>query len=420
MPQEVGHDNSTNDAYARGVELYRSGRYNEAIRELSQLQRIGGAVGHMARFYEGMAHRALGVAAMAEGRLKVAEGRLRSAIQVIGPSADLPRYLASVYARSAKAGPCCAAMEQAAKACPADPQLLRQLAQAQWQAGVREKATQTVASALRLFGSDSGLHVQMGLFHAAEDKPTEARACFQEAVDCDCDNGDAHYYLALVFAAEKRFDAAVRELQRTFDLQPDNLLAGYQLALAGQAAQACGYRVALHLPEARRAESQSEMHRLAHYIAEEPQFLEAMLALPASAIDTTLFGLLAAVVKTALAEFPRYADLRFYCSRILDRLGQTDEAIEQGYKALAINPAYVQALLHTGGLYERAGRTDEAIGLFRWAVRNGGDWADLHHRLARLLMQTGATDDARTHLQRSLQLNSEYPPAQETLRRLAA
>ena len=224
----------------------------------------------------------------------------------------------------------------------------------------------------------------------------------------------------MVFAAEKRFDAAVRELQRTFDLQPDNLLAGYQLALAGQAAQACGYRVALHLPEARSAESQSEMHRLAHYVTEEPQFLEAMLALPDSAIDTTLFGLLAAVVKTALAEFPRYADLRFYCSRILDRLGQTDEAIEQGYKALEINPTYVQALLHTGGLYERSGRTDEAIGLFRWAIRNGGDWADLHHRLAKLLMQTGATDDACTHLQRSLQLNSEYPPAQETLRRLAA
>ena len=62
------------DEYERGVELYRQGRFDEAAKCFAELRDRGGVAGTVARFYQGMAHRAIGVAALKQGRFDVAEG----------------------------------------------------------------------------------------------------------------------------------------------------------------------------------------------------------------------------------------------------------------------------------------------------------------------------------------------------------
>ena len=278
----------------------------------------------------------------------------------------------------------------------------------------------TLHNALRRFPADGGLLIQLGQFHAAVGRFAEAQWTFRRAVADDCDNADAHYYLALVYAAQHNVAASVRAFQRAFDLSPDDLLIGYQLAVAARAARATGVRVVLRLPEDRPDESVSEIEHLARFVTQEPAFLDGMLALPPSATDGDLFGLLLGVVKTALADHHDYADLRYYCSRILERLDRIDEAGQQARAALEINPSYVKALLQSASLCETQGAVTEAIDLLKRAVACGADYADVPFRLAKLLLQAGAIDTAETHLQQALAENDRYDQARQELERLAA
>lgn len=412
------HNPSPDGRYTCGVSLYRSGRYIQAIELLAELRDCAGSVGQMSRFYEGMAHRAIGVAALADGRFDQAEEHLRAAAGVIGTEADLPAYLASLYAQTGRADACRREMEKASGTCD-EPNVLRKLAQAQWQSGRPAEAMMTLTAAMRRFPSEVGLHLQMGLFHAASERFDQAATALQQAVDCDCDNADAHYYLGLVFAAQRKPDAAARELQRTFALQPNNVLAGYQLAIAARAAQAAGYRVMLHPPEDNIDEATSEIRHLAACITQEPEFIDAMLSLPPSEIDHDLFELLLGVVKMALAKHPTYADLRFYCSRLLTRLEQMAEAEEQAWVALDINPAYVKALLHLSELLVGQNRIPEAVELSRRAIDCGADVSDINVRLAELIAATdsGARTDGR--LDRAAQRGADDESQQDLGRRAA-
>ena len=412
-------DTPTGRAYARAVDLYRSGQYAQAIAKLGELRDAKGAVGQMARFYEGMSHRALGLAAMGQGHYDQAETHLKRAAELIGSDANLSVYLARLYARTNQPAACGRELEKAVTAEPA-PESFRQLARAQWLAGRRDDAQMTLHAALRRFPSDGGLLIQLGQFHSAAGRFAEAQWAFRRAVADDCDNADAHYYLALVYAAQHNVAASVRAFQRAFGLRPNDLLIGYQLAVAAKAARANGVRVVLRLPEDQSDESVSEIDHLARSVAEEPAFLDGMLSLPPSATDGDLFGLLLGVVKTALEVHPDYADLHYYCSLLFERLDRIDEAGRQVRLALEINPSYVRALLHSAALCETQGAVTEAIDLLQRAVASGADYADVHFRLAKLLLQAGATGNAEDHLKRALDKNDRYDLARQELDRLAA
>ncbi|MHC4984841.1 MAG: tetratricopeptide repeat protein [Planctomycetota bacterium] len=412
-------DSPVGRAYAQAVELYRSGQYGQAIARLGDLRDEQGAVGSMARFYEGMSHRALGLTAMGHGRHAEAETHLKAATQLIGTEADLSVYLARLYAKTNRPEACCQELDRAVASSPS-PETFGQLARAQWQAGRRDEAQMTLQAALRRFPADGGLLIQLGQFHAAVGRYAEAQWTFRRAVADDCDNADAHYHLALVYAAQHNVAASVRAFQRAFDLRSDDLLIGYQLAVAARAAGATGVRVALRLPDDQADESVSEIAHLARFVAREPAFLDGMLSLPPSATDADLFGLLLGVVKTALRDHPDYADLRYYCSRILQRLDRIDEAGHEVRAALEINPSYVKALLHSAALCETQGAVTEAVDLLQRAIECGADYADVHFRLAKLLVQAGAARNAQDHLQQALAKNDRYDVARQELDRLAA
>jgi tetratricopeptide (TPR) repeat protein len=154
---------------------------------------------------------------------------------------------------------------------------------------------------------------------------------------------------------------------------------------------------------------------LGEVIIQEPDFVEAFLNLPVSDADRDIFAMLAATLRRALDRHPDYADLHFHCSRVYERLGRTDAAIDEARSAVRINPRYVQALITLGRLYGQTNRTNEAVDRLESAIAAGGDYPDVHLLLGDLYRGQGKRLEAAVAYHRALELNSNYQAAREAL-----
>jgi tetratricopeptide (TPR) repeat protein len=278
----------------------------------------------------------------------------------------------------------------------------------------------TIRQAVRRFGDHVDLHDQMGLFLAAQGRWPEAREAFSQAVQADCSRPRAHEHLGLAAAATGDIAAAVRSLQRAYELRPNDMVLAHRLALAAKAVAQSGESVVIRLPEPAAKPTASHMASLARYVTAEGDFVDAFLALPPSEVDPELFGVLEAALQTALAQHSRYADLHLRASAVLHRMGRSPEAMTHARTAVQINGGYVRARLHLGKLCAEGGLDAEAIEHLEASIACGADWADVHCAAAELLGRRGRTREARRHLTRALQLNPRYERAAEAIAALAA
>jgi len=398
---------------------YRRGEYQAAVDLLASLGRHPGPLGRMAVYYGAMANRALGIEAMRTSDFAQAERRLNAASRAIGRRANLTAYLAACYARNQRFDKCANEMEKSAEP-NGGPEQWRKLAQAQWRSGRKEHALMSLHKAIRSFGPDSRLQLQLGLFHAAEERYAQAFECISSAVENDCDNATAHYYLGLTAAAQGSCQQALRCFQRAFDLEPDNLLAARQLSIAANAVHQAGDRFALRLPESPSEQESTPARQLARYITKDPELSEALLRLPKSHVDEELFGVLAGVLDIALKEHPGYADLHYHASRTRQRLGDLERATEHAREAIRINPNYVRARMQMAYVCEQVNKTDLAAQHLSKAIKLGADWPDVHLHAADLLKKCERTEHARRHLLRALELKPDYTQARDALVSLAA
>lgn len=408
--------------YTRGVLLLRQGRFAEALDELGRFEAPQGLIARLTRYYQAMCHRAIGLEALRTGDFERAQSHLRQAMRIAGGGADLSSYLAAAYAQTGQYSRCAGELEKTAGSAQSSVETLRLLALAQWRAGRRCQAYLTLSEGLRRLGGHSRLHMQMGLFYAAEERFAEARASLARAAEGDCTNADTHYYLALAASAQGDLPAAVRSLQRAFELRPTDLMIAYQLAMAARAAGDGGYHIMLRLPETTAPANLhgSQIRELGAYVAAEPDFIDAFLALPPSEVDDELFGLLLGVVQMALADHPRYADLQYRCSCVLMRLGRRDEAMVHARQAVEINPRYRKALVHLARLTAEAGQVEPALAWLDKALAAGADYADVHCLAGELLQHCNRSDRARRHFARALELNRKYTRASDGLGAVAA
>ena len=405
--------------YTQGMLRYRRGDYKAAAELLSSLKDHPGPLGGMAVYYGAMANRALGIEAMRTCDFAQAERLLSAAARAIGSRANLTTYLAACYARCQRFDRCAAEMEKASES-NGGPAEWRKLAQAQWRAGMKEQALMSLYKAMRLFGDDHQLQLQLGLFYAAEERYDEAFTQISSAVRSDCDNAAAHYYLGLTAAAQGHCEQALRCFQRSFDLEPDNLLVARQLSMAANAVHQGGVRFVLRLPEPPSEQESSPARQLARYVTQDTELSESLLCLPESEVDNDLFGVLADVLAIALKDHDGYADLHYYASRTHERLGDIGRASDHARAALKINPRYVRARMQMADLCERTARTDQAAEHITRAIECGADWPDVHLHAADLLTRCRRTDRAKHHLLRALELKPDYTRAHEALASLAA
>ncbi|MCE5327573.1 MAG: tetratricopeptide repeat protein [Planctomycetaceae bacterium] len=397
--------------YTQGMALYRQGQFAAAVGELSHLRDRHDVMGRVGSFYEGMALRAMGIEALKAGDYLAAEKHLQAAAAIMGNRADLAEHLACLYARTGRYDQCAAAAERQQTARHDEPAQHRRLALAQWHSGRRCDAYLTMHRALRLFGDDGPMLVQLGLFHAAEGDYAQARQAVARAAEIDCSNAQAHYRLGMIEAATGQVRAALRCFQRAYELDPADLTLAFQLPLAARAAMQDGYQVFLRLPEPSIPVSPTAAGQLAAYLVAEPDYLVALLSLPPSDIDEDLFGMLAEMMDIALARHEGYADLHYYQARIKERIHRTAEAADHARRCVEINPRYVQAWLLLAGLRESVGDAAAAADDLQHAIDAGGNWPDLHFRLAGLLKTAGLPQQADEHVKTALTLNPRYAPA---------
>jgi tetratricopeptide (TPR) repeat protein len=405
--------------YTQGMLRYRRGDYKSAAQLLGSLKDRPGPLGRMAVYYAAMANRALGIESMRTCDFAQAERHLSAAVRGIGSRANLTTYLAACYARCQRFERCAAEMEKTAES-NGGPVEWRKLAQAQWRAGMKARALMSLHKATRLFGDDPQLQLQLGLFYAAEERYDEAFTRISSAVQNDCDNATAHYYLGLTAAAQGDCQQALRCFQRSFDLEPDNLLVARQLSMAANAVHQSGLRFVLRLPEPPSEQESTPARQLARYVTQDSELSEALLRLPESEIDNDLFGVLANVLAIALEDHGGYADLHYYASRTHERLGDIGQASDHARAALKINPKYVRARMQMADLCERTSQTDQAAEHITRAIEYGADWPDVHLHAADLLTKCRRTQHAKRHLLRALELKPDYTRAHEALASLAA
>ena len=416
LSKQTSHEISK---YTQGMLRYRRGDYQGAAELLNSLKDHPGPLGKMALYYGAMSERALGLEAMRTSDFAQAERYLRAAAHAIGRRANLTSYLASCYALNKKFDKCATEMEKSAEPI-GGPTEWRKLAQAQWRAGMKTRAMMSLHKAARDFGDDHQIQLQLGLFHAAEERFEEAYKHISSAAQNDCDNATVHYYLGLTAAAQGKCTQAMRSFQRSFDLEPDNLLVARQLSMAASAVHNTGTKFVLRLPESRHEQESTAAKQLARYITQDSELSEAMLRLPESEVDNDLFGVLAKVLDIALTEHDRYADLHYYASLTHQRLGDTEQAVNHARAALDINPKYVRARMQMADLCESNALTDQAAEHITWAIECGADWPDVHLHAADLLTRCKRTEHAKQHLLRALELKPDYTQAHEALASLAA
>ncbi len=408
--------------YARGLMLRSQGCFTRATQELQELTRRDDTIGLLSRYHYALAHRSLSGEALARGDFQTAQDHLKTAMDAIGANAGLSSFLAGLYAKGNKPAECLRETEKASvtKSGEDSPEFHRKLAQAQWQAGRRQDAVMTLNRAFRQFGPVGILHLQQGLFLAAESKFAEARKSLARAAEALCDSADAHRYLALSAAAMGDAPAAARSFQRALDLQPDDLMLAYQLSLAARSAAAVGQNIVVRLPTEPTVPASGSLRALAERIAAEPDLVEALCSLPESDLDNELFALLAGATELALDSRPRYPDLHLAASRAYARLGQSEAARVRAEAAIEINPAYVAARLHLAELCASAGLGNDSARHYAQAIGDGADWPDVHLRASETLIECGRNDEARRHLRRALELNAGFAPAAKALEALAA
>lgn len=129
----------------------------------------------------------------------------------------------------------------------------------------------------------------------------------------------------------------------------------------------------------------------------------------------------------ALGLNPRYFEAHVHRGIILNEMGRRGEADEAFRQASTANPQAVDGLpwnvaaqlanqhAELGQMYAQAGALNDAIREYQRAITLGPTFADLRYRLARLMLETGRTLEAREELERVVRERPHFLDAQAAL-----
>ena len=111
-------------------------------------------------------------------------------------------------------------------------------------------------------------------------------------------------------------------------------------------------------------------------------------------------------------------DINFRIAELLYQMGDLSAARERYYSAIELDETFVEARASLGCVLVELGQHDLAIASFKGALNYHRNFADVHFHLARLLDETGKTDDATIHWEAFLELAPKSPWAEEARLRM--
>jgi len=87
--------------------------------------------------------------------------------------------------------------------------------------------------------------------------------------------------------------------------------------------------------------------------------------------------------------------------------GDTQTALQQFQKALALRPTYLNALVNVGVLFQRQGNLKEAKMYYSQSLKNRPDYAPAHYNLGRALEEEGNYDRAEYHYKQAVKFSPD-------------
>jgi tetratricopeptide (TPR) repeat protein len=376
------------------------------------------------RYHQAQDHLRHGLCLLNAGAHDAAAREFGAAAEVNPTHAALPRFLAACWRGPTAADPATAESEKSpAAAADVDTASRIRQALALWKSGQTSAAIAALRAALRTDPECAELHFQLGTLLAAIDEHEEAELRFTQALHLAPEHADALVGLALYRALRAEAQDAVTYLVRAQRARPHDahigLLLSHALKCAAQQGLYCPVLTAM--PDHDPAADEAAVEELSQLIEADPDFADALLALPGDQDDPAvrdLFIMLAATLQRALARQPEHADLHYHCGRVLERLGRPVEAIAETERAIALNPRFVQALIQLARLYQQTDRLADATARLEEALAQGGEFADVYYLLGNLYRRAGQIQRARTAYARALRINERYEVARAALEAL--
>ncbi|MFB3908467.1 MAG: tetratricopeptide repeat protein [Candidatus Eisenbacteria bacterium] len=303
-----------------------------------------------------------------------------------------------------------------------------------------DEAVEAFERTLASIQDPSDPYFSLGRFYAAEaharlglalERRGERRAAaeqFRLALGCGYRYPDVHQRLAAMLEAEGQLAEAESECRAALEIHPGYLDARCRLLL-------------VLIGQGRRDLAAAELDTLIEAgfplpaplapgagVPEDPTFLEELRRMLDSrqrsqqqlerALESYDRGNRAEALRelrAAVAEQPRYADLRRRLGSLLLEQGDTSGAIEELGAAIAINPDYVEARLQMGIAQLRAGRPAEAIPHLETAARLQPEYPDARLFLALALVREGRIADADASLMLTIAEHKNFARARYAL-----
>lgn len=411
--------------YRDAIAAFDARRFEDAVRALTGIVARPGVAGVLGRYYLAQAHFELGRRCLQTRRFADAARHFEQSRNHNPQTRGLLDLLALALCGEGRHARAVETLELAAA--HAAPETLRalRLAYANWRAGRPAAAESVLRDAARAQPHIADFPLHLGLLAAQRSAYEESIAHLAEAVALDPSRPDAHRRLALALASAGRMNDAAQSLADALRLRPRDAGLARELTLALQCcdaplAAAISARLPEHSAPIAGAPAAEPILRLTEAFAREPELIGAFLDIPAGARDADVLGAIAPAVEAAADRVPGYADLHLYRSRLLARTGRAEAALAAVERGLAINPGFLAARIHRADLLAALHRITDAIGELDGVIGDGGDFADVHYRLAELHRCAGRLEEARASYVRALKLNADYAHARQALEALPA
>jgi len=301
---------------------------------------------------------------------------------------------------------------------PDDHEVLARLAALARRSGNLDRARELFDRALIMDPSDIGLLVGIGSVHLAAGEFERARGQFDEALDlASTPDNRAQVYSAIesYHVSRGQIDSAIvvmeQRLAEASTFQPPILVAQYRLGGVGRYAEAGRVEEAFRVLEEARSELTAPIDQMVplgelriHMVLENADEIEATIPRVEAFIDLLRYEMLRPEVVSAQG-------------LVHELRGEHTEAIEKYEEEHRLKPADFTILTDLGRCHRKLGQFDQAVEYISEALLNSPFGPRTNYEMALTYEAMGRMDDAREHLNRSLEVWAEADPEYRWARR---